>query len=386
MNYKNNNNTTILLVDDNALNLKLLQHSLRDQGFHFQTAQNGKLALESIEKQKPELILLDIMMPVMDGYQTLNVIRKNPETKDIPVIFITGLTDSESKVKGLTLGANDFVTKPFNTPELIARVSTQLRLKRLVEEVKEQTEEILNDLKSAQKIQNALLPRVFPSSSVLSFNSLYSPCNQVGGDLYDVFRIDEDHIGLYICDVSGHGVSAAMITVFIKQSIHTILLQEENTKELSPAKILSKINENFINEDFEGFHATISLLIINERTKEFTSSSAGHDKTYISNNKGEVREVGESALAIGWFEHADFIDIKETLHSGDRVTLYTDGVFEALNNADEQWGKKRLLDYISKNHDTPLTEYASNLLKEVEGFCGNKELNDDLAILTFEVQ
>ncbi|MBF0275002.1 MAG: SpoIIE family protein phosphatase [Nitrospinae bacterium] len=372
---------TLLLVDDNAINLKILQHTLKDTSFIFMTAENGEEALEQVAKQIPDLILLDIMMPVLDGYETLARLKEDKKTAHIPVIFITGLNDSDSKVKGLTAGANDFVSKPFNASELLARVNTQLRLKELLEQTKQQNEAILNDLRSAKKIQNALLPEVFPQSKKVSFAAIYSPCTQVGGDLYDVFRINDHLLGMYICDVCGHGVSAAMITVFMKQAIQTYITQKDTSQGLSPGELLMHINKNFIKGEFHGFHATIFFMVINEETNELKYSSCGHERLYISGSNGGIREIGKNSLAIGWDEDAQFMDCSETLKVDDRITLYTDGIIESMNSQEEQWGKTRLTDYIKKHHDLPLKEYVSTLLEEVENFTGKKEQDDDIAIL-----
>jgi len=380
-------NVKILLVDDSPLNLKLLEHTLKQHQFQTNLANHGQEALDMVAETDYDLILLDIMMPILDGFGVMAELRKGEKTKDIPVIFITAMNDSEAKVKGLNLGANDFITKPFNASELVARVRTQLRLKFLNERIKKQHNSMLKDLSSAQKIQKSLLPTNYPESEALSFAATYVPCTQVGGDLYDVFRIDDDHLGLYICDVSGHGVAAAMITVFIKQTFDTYIEQMSSPERLSPMKTMEKINNAFSEEDFEEYYATIFYAVINEKTLEMKYSCAAHNgRPFIVKEKDQIVEIGHNALAVGWFKDAEFQEETVSLTSGEKILFYTDGIFEAADTEDKIWGLNSFKEFTLASHFLQPDAFCDKLLKTLEAYTGRTEQEDDIALLIVNVK
>ncbi len=376
---------TILIVDDSPLNTTLLNQALKQQKFQTLIATNGVEALQMVEEHACDLLLLDIIMPEMDGYECLRRLRASGKTKEIPVIFLTALNDTDAKVKGLNLGANDFVSKPFNVSELLARVSTQIRLKEMNLQIKQQHEVLLKELEAARKIQQALLPEHFPSVKRVHFGAKYIPSERVGGDLYDVFPIDEKHIGFYICDVSGHGVSAAMITVFVKQRITTNI--QEMKESLSPSKILGLVNESLVAEHFQDLYATIFFGILNVETLEMCWSSAAHHATpALVHADGTSEWLHAESVAVGWFPDMVYPEEKLMLKPGDRLTLYTDGIIEARNKENEFYGLERTLDVIRKYKNDSIDKFATVLCYEVARFSKRLNQEDDIALLAFDVE
>ncbi len=239
------NRNVILLVDDNPVILELLTLYLEGYGFQLSVATDGETALKQSQLDPPTLILLDVMMPGMDGFATCRSLKAHENTKDIPVIFMTSLSDTESKIKGFAVGAVDYVEKPIQQQELLVRVTTHLkignlrqklegtvatlqqevaerkrveqRLREVMQATRTANERMRKDLEAAARVQQALLPESFPVIQGASVEWAYRPCAELGGDSLNVFQLDEHHMGLYVLDVSGHGVPASLLSVTLSR-------------------------------------------------------------------------------------------------------------------------------------------------------------------------
>jgi len=216
----------ILLVDDNSSNLKLLSQALEHQGYKLLFAKSGEEALSIAKKAAPELILLDIMMPGLNGYEVCRRLKEDTVTQESAVIFLSALDETTDKVKGLDLGAVDYISKPFQAKEVIARVKTHLTIFRLKKSLSRRNKELeaansrmKQDLEAAARVQQALLPQRFPESTPWRFAWIYRPCAELAGDSLNVFKIDDRHVCLYVLDVSGHGVPAALLSVTVTRSL-----------------------------------------------------------------------------------------------------------------------------------------------------------------------
>jgi CheY-like chemotaxis protein len=206
---------TILAIDDSAEVLLSIGATLEPY-YDVRAATSGKEGIALAVDLHPALILLDVMMPDIDGYQTCARIKGNPATNDIPIIFLTTRQDSADKIKGLELGGRDYITKPFNGGELLARIRTQLEISSLTEQLTKANEDLRRkqallekDLKAAAEIQKSFLPVELPENKAIEVAWQFQPCDAVGGDILNIFRLDEDYYGFYVLDVSGHGVPAA---------------------------------------------------------------------------------------------------------------------------------------------------------------------------------
>src|SRR4051812_4403422 len=214
----------ILIVDDTPANLQVLAGMLKDRGYKVRPVPGGKLALLAARKDPPDLILLDINMPEMNGYEVCERLKADDKLKGIPVIFISALTEQLDKVKAFAIGGVDYITKPFQMEELHARVETHLKLRRLQVELEETNaalakvnDRMSHDLKAAAKIQAMFLPRSVPRVPGTDFAWIYRPCDELAGDGLNVVPLGEGKVGLYILDVSGHGVASALLSVTLSR-------------------------------------------------------------------------------------------------------------------------------------------------------------------------
>jgi sigma-B regulation protein RsbU (phosphoserine phosphatase) len=362
----------ILIADDNLDMIYLIKKGFEGQDYEIIEAHDGDEAFEKIVRRKPDLVLLDLKMPRRHGLDVLRDIRGREDLKDIPVIVLTVVSDTSEKIAALENGANDFLLKPPLTAELRARVNTQLklrnatqvlidythsleaavdrktrelqdyanRLEEMVDEkvgvIKKQNEEHLIDIRSAERIQRSLLPESMPEIGGVRFTAQYVPCERIGGDFYNVFRIDEKRVGFFIADVSGHGVPSAMITVFLKQEISYYakdVLKNGRYSVVRPREVLKRFNRSFIeNRVGEGsYFVTVVYCIYDVQNRELSISIAGHHALpVIRRREGGLESIDIRGYPIGWFETEEEYDEKTyTLYPGDTLYLYTDGLLDA---------------------------------------------------------
>lgn len=227
----------ILLVEDTPANIHIAQSILKDD-YRIRVATSGAKALELVKtKPVPALILLDVEMPEMDGYEVCRRLKADAQTRDIPVIFLTGKTETESETKGFEVGAVDYVHKPFSPPVVKARVRTHLALRAVSEQLAEQLLTINNELEMAREIQLAILPRETPKLKGLEIAARYLPMSTVAGDFYDFIILDDKHVGVLIADVSGHGLPAALIASMLQVSLTAQL-----SHAAEPGRVLAGLN------------------------------------------------------------------------------------------------------------------------------------------------
>ncbi len=238
---ENNSTATesILLVDDNPTNLQVLFQTLDGVGCKLLIAKNGEMAISIAGKALPDLILLDIMMPGIDGYEVCRQLKSNAATSDIPVIFLSALGDTEDKVKGLQLGAVDYITKPFQPDEVIARVNTHLTIHRLKREVESQKDQLEHELEVVSAVQRKLLPKQLPVIDGFKLAVHYETSRYAGGDYYDILELPDNCWGFLIADAEGHSAPAAVL-----MAMTCALFRSYPGSASDPAEVLHYLNEH----------------------------------------------------------------------------------------------------------------------------------------------
>jgi len=391
----------ILIVDDNEVNRLLLSSILEEAGFAYCMAVDGDEAVAQAGAENPDLILLDIMMPGKDGYQVCMEIKENPSTANIPIIFLSAMGDSEDKIKGLNLGGTDYVTKPFNAGELLARVTTQLKIKHLTEDILRANEELRKkqqaldaDLKAAAEIQKSLLPTHLSLPSSLELSWQFQPCDAVGGDIFDVFRLDEDHWAFYMLDVSGHGVPAAMITVSAQQRLQPdsgLLIQRDIGQPshyhiTPPAAVLERLDKEYPIDRFDKYF-TITYMVLNVKKGHLMYSSAAHPSPVLSRKNAEIEILKEGGTIIGMDGILPFDEGEKYLRPGDTLFLYTDGLPEYRNRKGEFFTEKRLLEEIIQKKGQPLASATQEIVETIiSDFGDNNPPQDDITLLAVKYQ
>lgn len=390
----------ILVVDDQENNVKLLQKILEKEGYVLQVARDGQEGVDSARRQLPDLILLDIMMPQKDGFQVCEELRQDSSTEHIPIIFLSAKTETEDIVKGLDAGGNDYVTKPFNKTEVLARVRTHLKIYQLTKALKAANDDLQDkqnrldeDLQAAAVIQKSLLPVKEPEITFGRLAWSFLPCDRVGGDIFNFFRLDEEHWALYILDVSGHGVPSSMIAVSVSNMLnpHTgLLIKKAITPPpyyeiISPGNVLAELDQLYPFERFQKYF-TMTYVICNCLTGELQYSSGGHPPPLVIRKSGEIRFLEEGGTLIGLGGVVPFEEGTCFLEPGDRLFLYTDGITEHQSPSGEFFGRDRFQQTLSRQENRPLDQATDEVFSAVMTFGAGQQPDDDVSLLGFEFQ
>jgi len=370
----------VLCVDDSRLSRAFIEKTLAPVNIDVDMAENGLVGIEKVSSGKYDLILVDIIMPEMDGFEFLKEFRKIKAKEFIPVIFMTGLDDLKSKIKGLNIGADDYLMKPLNENELVARVISLLRLKDTNSELYEKNQLIKRELEAAKKIQRYIIPSDFTYINYPSVSGIYHPIDDIGGDFFDCIKIDENRTALMIADVTGHGIPAAL-TMTMSKMLFTIYAD----KFKGSADVMKEINMQLRGTLLDTQYITAFYALFDSRESKLTFTNAGHPRgLFYRKSKGKVMALDTFGLFLGISDNIEYEEKSITVERGDRLLLYTDGISELKDSSGEEFGEERLAKFIRENHQTRGESFNSNLLKTVNSFSRESERNDDLAFLNIE--
>jgi sigma-B regulation protein RsbU (phosphoserine phosphatase) len=388
---ENNRKFTILAVDDTPENLDVVKGILA-RDYVVKVAINGPMALKIVEKQPPDLILLDVMMPGMDGYEVCRQLKSNPETSDVPVIFLTAMDQTSDEAHGFSLGAADYIAKPVNPPILKARVQTHLALKESMDElqkaygvIKSQKDRMEDELNIGRDIQMSMLPLefpAFPERKEFDIRALLKPAREVGGDFYDFFFINDDEICLVVGDVSGKGVPAALFMAVTRTMIKTRAMDDP-----SPASIITRVNDEMSADNPSSMFVTLFIAICNVRTGKCRYTNAGHNPPYIMRKPGDRDCLDQRhGPIIGAMEELAYRESATTLSAGDSLLIFTDGVTEAMDVDGGLYSESRLEQMLDTGSFGTTAALVDETLASVESFATGAEQADDITILAFRLE
>ena len=390
----------ILVVDDAPLNRRVLTSLLQPEGYVLLEAGNGREAVDLALRELPDLIILDVMMPLMNGYKACSLLKQNIDSKNIPIIFISCIRDESFKIKCLELGVSDYITKPFNKAEVCIRVRNQVQLYQMTQALRTAHQQLCDkqqrldeDLRSAAIIQQSLILQHAPHLPHVRVAWQYIPCERVGGDIFNIHRLDETHLALFMLDVSGHGVSAAMVTASVSQSLTPQLGRLLKKRQplapyyaiTPPAEVLRALDEEYPFERF-GTYFTLSYLVLDCRYGRLRYSSAAHPPPLLLRQSGEVVKLREGGAIIGLGGVVPFTEGAVQLYPGDRLILYTDGVLECINPHGESFGEERLVNTVVTWHSAPVDTMCERLIQTLFAHGGGVSPQDDISVLALEYQ
>jgi sigma-B regulation protein RsbU (phosphoserine phosphatase) len=452
---ENAGKTEVVVAEDSPLQAKMLRKRLVEAGYEVRVGKNGQEALELIRERPPQIIISDIEMPEMNGFQLCSTVKTDPDLKRIPLILLSTLSSPEDIIRGLHAGADNYVTKPYDATYLLGRVQSLLNtpisdedetgpaldvtlsgkqyqvksgrqqvlnllistfenaveknnelirvnqeltlakddLSQSNEELKAANTRMSHDLEAAAKVQQSLLPTMDLNSDSLRGSWKYLPCDELGGDFLNYFPLDDQHVALFVVDVSGHGVASSLLSVTIARvltaqaSSSSLLVQqdEDGRRIVPPAEVAAELNRRFPMEEQDGMYFTLLYGILNTETREFRYVSAGHDPPVHVPFGEAPRFLPAEGMAIGWMDDIEFEEEVVMLNPGDRMFLYSDGVPEAMDEELNQLGEKRMVDIISQVQSEPLEDGVAKLCESVEVWCKKNGPKDDVSILVFEI-
>lgn len=378
----------VLIVDDTAENIQVLMEILKDR-YAVVAAINGEKALRMAHAEPlPDLILLDVMMPGMDGYEVCRRLKADEPVRGIPIIFVTAKTEVEDETLGFELGAVDYITKPFSIPVVKARVKAHLDLKRLRDLEVSQRAKLeavlgrLNDeLAEAADYVKFLLPQPLIDGP-LKANWRFVPSTALGGDALGYHWVDEDSLAIYLIDVCGHGVGAALHSISVLNVLRSENLQ--NTDFRRPEEVLTGLNTVFPMEDHKDMYFTIWYGVYNRVSHLLTYADGGHPPALLiermQGHRTKIRELKTPNIIIGGLAGVDFQGGEVSIAGPARLYVFSDGVFEITNDNSPSWGYEALAAYLKTSGDGD-ESVVDDLWAKVQDIAGSEPLEDDFSIL-----
>lgn len=387
----------VLIVDDTPENIFMLSATLK-HGYVLTTATNGGEALAlAAQAPHPDLILLDVCMPDMDGYQVCEILKKTPGCANIPIVFVTGLSSAEEERMGLRAGAVDYITKPFH-PELVkARVNNHIELKRhrdnLEQEVQRRSRELVqatlartmleNDLRLALKLQLSLLPPAryrSAQSGGCDIATVLRPARAIGGDFYDYLHLSPQKVLFTLGDVSDKGVASALFMVRVVTLLHWLAPTSSH-----PSELLESLNKALCHDNDAGMFVTLGCGLVDLDKGEVLYASGGHEEPILVTPGQPAQQLKvDGGPALGLYEDSSFPAHCWNLKRGQSLVLLSDGVTEANDSAAREFGQERLVECLGYLADGSPSTVVDACLQAVEGFTAGAELSDDLTLLTLQ--
>ncbi|MDF2463131.1 MAG: serine phosphatase RsbU, regulator of sigma subunit [Ramlibacter sp.] len=375
----------LLVVDDNEMNRDMLSRRLQRQGFHVDLAENGQQALESIMAQPFDLILLDIMMPVMNGYDLLEKLKADPALCHIPVIMITAVDDVESIARCIEMGAEDHLPKPFNPAILRARVDSALAKKRLRDREQVYAKSLERELAIGRDIQRSFLPENLPSVAGWELAARFQPARQVAGDFYDAFELPDGRLGLVVADVCDKGVGAALFMALFRSLLRVLAAQ--NCTESEPTAVLVRTLAS-INDYIAQTHsranmfATVFFAVLTPSTGAMHYVNAGHDPPVLLEPGSQTpRRLAPSGPAVGLQAGLAFRAASTVLEPGAMLLAFTDGVTDARGIDAQMFGEPRLLALLDPHSNTTAAAMLDRIESALADYVQDGPHFDDITLL-----
>ncbi len=397
----------ILVVTDRPDDVGVLRQKIGNAGYELTQSRDGDEALEMIQKDSADLVLLDIDVPGVEGVKFCRRLRARPETEAIPVIIIGDETEGEATTV-LDIGADGFVTRPFRRAELLSRIRTLLRLKALHDRVSEQNRELLQvntrldelnqelmarnreleqGMEMAHRLQEALLPQQYPRVNNIAFSHKYAPAEAVGGDTFQFIGMDDDCAAIFIADVSGHGVRAALVASIVRTVIDYI-----DVTDKTPANVLEDFNSRFrsvLGPMSPQIYATAVFMILDGAKRTASVASAGHPFPLLVSKERMTAEPlmgpDEGGPAIGFVGNPDYPTMKVDLSAGDIILGFTDGTYEVVSESGEMYGLARMQDLVASNVHLIPRDLIQRIITETDEFMGTARRPDDVCLVAAEI-
>ena len=380
---------TVLLVDDEPVSRLSMAARLKRMGLRVLEAGNGKEGLAILRRERPDLTILDWVMPEMDGPTVCEQVRQDPDILSSQLILMTSQDQPEQIAEGLARGADDFLSKAASKQEVVARVQAGLRAASLVrsiestrDELRTKQDELERELRSAADYIQSLLPVAGEIAPHINMAWTYRPSLALGGDLFNVSHWDDQSIYFYILDASGHGVSPAL-----RAASFATFLRAENLRHCitqnDPAAMLVEANRRYpLTED--GSYFTIWIGSFNRTTHQLRYATAGHGGALIQRRDGSIEWLTRPHLPLGFEPDSTYTLTTVKIADGDRVILMSDGIYEAPAPTGECWGTTRLETTLMAHQSAPLGEALQALMAEAECWHGSPVFPDDAALLGLE--
>jgi sigma-B regulation protein RsbU (phosphoserine phosphatase) len=368
---------TILIIEDNLAIARGLRDNLEQEGYRVLCEKDGMKGYECAKLKQPDLVILDVMLPSMDGFQICSRLKK--EGFGSPIFLLTGLTQEHSRLQGLRLGADDYIDKPFSIQELLLRVRNALNQS---DTVRERTKTLEDEFLRARRIQTASLPRKQPRMAGLEVFGKTLPATEVGGDYFDYLKLDRRRLGVIVADVSGKGMPAAMYV----QKMQGIV-QSSRKRMTAATDILAELQEQLSESMETNSFITAVVALIDPDAGMMQISQAGHLPVLFV-RRGKVRLLKPPGMWIGKSSTESFLQHLSSesiaIRKGDSFVFFSDGVVEARDRKGQEFGLRRLKALVRGSHASA-RHLVDRCFREVAEFSENHTQTDDITVVAFKV-
>jgi phosphoserine phosphatase RsbU/P len=378
----------ILVVDDNDDNVYTLKLHLDLEGYtDVETARDGEEAIARLKTDTFDLVLLDVMMPKVDGFQVLTWLKDQARLRDLPVIMISALTELNSMARCIELGAVDYLLKPFNPVLLKARLGATLEKKRLRDEIDAHLARLQEELDAARRLQMAMVPQSFPAPSPdfpIDLCASMEPAREVGGDLYDFFVTEDGMLCFLVGDVSGKGMAAALFMARTKSLIRiaTDLMRSRQDPSAPPAEIIARVNRELCQNNSDMMFVTLFFGMLRPASGELEFCNAGHNAPYRLNGQEVTAIEGAKGVILGVRPEAVYATGLTSLAPGESIYVFTDGVTEAADGEGELFAEARLESVLRAGAGcSTAAEIVKSVGEAVRRFVGSALPSDDITML-----
>jgi serine phosphatase RsbU (regulator of sigma subunit) len=370
----------ILIVDDEPFNVDFLEQELEDLGYQTLSASNGLESLQIVAEEAPDLLLLDIMMPGMDGFEVLTRLKKDKRHRHIPVIIISAMSDMGSIVRGIEMGAEDYLPKPFDEVLLRARIASALEKKHLRDLEQAYLRSLEKELEIGHQIQSGFLPERLPECAGWFLDAFFCPAREVAGDFYDVFELPDGKLVIALGDVADKGVGAALFMALYRSLLRSSLSNVMQLDDPVNKLIRSVLHTNdYVCTTHElALFVTLFIAILDPGTGVLTYVNAGHNPPLHQKNGKQIM-VQRTGPALGIFEGQEYGAAQIQLNHGDRLFVYSDGLEDVKNSAGEFYGSERLMGSFLQ-----VDANIDKIISDIEQFMGEEPQFDDLTLLVLK--
>jgi sigma-B regulation protein RsbU (phosphoserine phosphatase) len=369
----------ILVVDDDAAARLVLKRALESHGHQVSVATNGAEGLQKAQELKPALMICDWVMPIVDGLELCRQVKTNPDLSTTFFVLLTSRTSLEDRILGLDTGADDFLSKPIELTELQARVRAGLRVYHLTRDLQSQKQLLESELAEASEYVRSLLPG--PMHETVTIEASFIPSRKLGGDCYDYYWLDEDHLLMFLLDMAGHGLGAALPSVSILNLLRSQSLTEVNFHE--PTQVLMALNRIFQMSKHGDKYFTIWYGVFNIAMRQIHYASAGHPPAILISGDPthlKLEKLKTKGFPIGMFSDNQYVSQKQTIEPGSSLYIFSDGVYELPQPNGQVWGLPNFIDLLQALHHEGDID-LKQVLKTLQGINGQDAFQDDVSLI-----
>lgn len=372
---------TVLIIDDDLPTQIILRKALMGQGYEVAVAQNGIEGITKAKELHPALIICDWTMPYLDGLEVCRRVKSDPELSTAFFVLLTSRTSVEDRIQGLDNGADDFLSKPIELGELQARVRAGLRLQRVNQDLQAQKRMLESELSEAAEYVRSLLPP--PMRSRVNIDARFVPSRQLGGDCFDYYWLDPDYLAIYLLDVSGHGLGAALPSIAVLNLLRSQSMDGVNFYQ--PNLVLRALNEAFQMDNQHDKYFTIWYGVYNQTKRQLVYSSAGHPPAILLSVDAELgvemKQLKTSSLPIGMLPDTRFVNQRCEIKEASTLYVFSDGIYEIRQSNGVIWGLDAFVQLLIQEREAIDRQGLDYVLDQVKMLNPKDGLDDDLSLL-----